>query len=165
MIPFSFCSGLSVRHVVSFSTASRLDSHSALCSTTRHSLLGKKAEKVARSSRVLRASLVFLTRTAVASACTAPSLNQALTSAYPKPTRRDKLVYSGTRLPTIFLPTFASNGRIYELSEILPVQLICLSSSRLDACEDFAHWVRAPPLPPVPFSYQICCEVAMAGFG
>lgn len=34
---------------------------------------------------------------------------------------------SGAGVPTTFLPTFASNGRVYAFSAILPLQSICLT--------------------------------------
>ena len=49
------------------------------------------------------------------------------------------LARAAPSLPTTFLPTFASNGRIYAFSANLPLQPICLTNSRIGCCANLAH--------------------------
>ena len=52
-------------------------------------------------------------------------------------------------LPTIFLPTFALNGRIYAFSAILPFQPICVSVSGLGGLREYCLTGSSPAAPAI----------------
>ncbi len=57
-----------------------------------------------------------------------------------------KAVPKSAKFPTHFLPTLASNGRIYASSAISALQPICLNVSEIRGYTNLAHFVRVLPL-------------------